>query len=517
MGRFFLILALAAGVAVNSEAKATSEHTTSEWNDALIPQTTNLLFDKQSAYEKALKDAKNSPRRSVAHTDVPAIEASFPADFLQIREELIGNGKDKKGIQTVAELDAVINKYSDRANYEKLSPQAKFVALQLRALRPFKSFIFRAKDYAEKNSASRTFVVTMLRAQIAGIQTFFPIAGNSSVNHWEIVFKYVTENSDTMGPAINTDQDMYFFIRTLSAQLAHLLADYGKILKNEMWWDNKLYMSFANFASEKDRYVKLGEAEHTAIYSAMALNVSSLSATAAYSLDGFQDYIHQSGQLFGIDSLGSAASAVFSQNGADGMNSKVRFELLNKLPKLFSLMPDGAARMQSAYSYLKESIRAARVSFELTKERSDDSFLFDPRVANGFNRVTTASLRNMDLLVADNVTVASTVINGEKIDVSLREFYMNPPKHLRELYPQKWDESAREFPVTAWNKKKHLRNYKYGMALEWNYEPYKKLFPNIAPTSNNLQRTNEVGKYARVLSQTWGAAAFTVPLSAVIF
>lgn len=479
-----------------------------------------VFFASDEKYEAYIKQTKSQTRAvASARIDVPAIEKSYPADFLEMREQLIGNGKDKKGVVSVADLDRVVNKYSDPEKYQTLSNEARFLALQLRTLKTFKSFIFRARKYVDNISATRTLIVTMLRNQLAGIQTFFPVNGNANVNHWDVVFRYLTEASDDMDFEINSDDSLYLFLTYVTYDFAGIASDYSTLVeeKKAIWWDNKLYMSFANFASEKDRYVKLGEAEQLALHSAVMLNLSGLYATTAYSLTGLQASTKKVGNLFGIDGVRDFARALRTGQGADGMTSESRIDVLSEHNELFRLTSDGATRMGYAYEALRDSVRSANASFERAKNNGDSQSLFDAGVANGFGRVGDTSFRNLDNLFEKN-EITSTILNGERIEVSLKKFYDSPPESLQELYPQAWKtEIPRARKVTAWGKEELQRSYDYGMATSWKLAPYRKLFPRIPASKANPEQTEDVGKYARVLSQTWGASAFAIPLSAFVF
>ena len=109
----------------------------------------------------------------------------------------------------------------------------------------------------------------------------------------------------------------------------------------------------------------------------------------------------------------------------------------------------------------------------------------------------------------------STVINGEKIRVNIKAFYDNPPERLSNLYPVAWVQGPKELPTTAWGKPATVRNYKAGMAKAWLLKPYQQVFPDIS--SGDGKTTTEVPRYARVLTQSWGSAAFAFPMAAVIF
>lgn len=482
-----------------------------------------LPINDDEYYQKLLGDIKTRPRSSAAaKVDVPAIEKKFSADFLEIRRQLIGlspDGTQGPGVRSVADLDRVIDMYSSPKAYGALSPQAKFLALQLRALKSFKGIIFRAKLYISGISATRTMVVTALRAQMAGIQTFFPLNEAASVNHWDVVFKYITENSPGIGTEILTDDDLYVFFDQLTKDYAGIVNDFGELVKGDqsIWWDNKLFMSFASFASEKDRYILLGKPELWALYSASAANVSVLYSTTAYSFTGLRDATKKIGQLFGIDNVIEAAVANVNGKGAQGMSSYSRIKVLNQFPKLFVRVEDGQERMKHAYLYLVAAARAAHASFKETKNlKEGDENLFDVRVANAFNRVLGDSFSNIDLLI-DKQDVSSAIVKGERIRVSLKKFYESSPAALSELYPTNWElgSQGKKVNVPGYTAKgQQLRNYRYGMATEWNLEPYRKIFPDLDGANG---RTKDLPKYIRILSQAWGSSVFAIPLGQAIF
>lgn len=504
----------------------------------------SVEYNPSGSHEAGKKGKESARHLAEADSDVTALEASFPADFITIRSELIGDGKDKKGVTTVVEFEALINTYSDSAKYKSLSPQAQLVALQLRALKPFKSFIFRAKEYIKKHSVTRAMIVSVLRTQIAGIDMFYPTedemaAGQKSnstssnanlANQWELVFKYITEPSPDMGFPIETDEALRAFLAGLVNDSIAINNDLNALVVAEkpIWWDNKIYMAQANFTSEKDdRYVMLGAPELNAIYAASSLTISGLESSVAYTFNGLQESTKAIAELYGFDVVGktpSLDSLVSGVNllmmGGQGISSYSRIKMLNKHTNFTLDEKYGRARMTDAYRLLVASARAAKTSFERAKNLSDsDRNLFNARVANGFGRLGGMSLDNIvGLVETDNGTAASAVINGARIRVSLKDFYYNSPKNLSDLYPQDWDLSKETIPGKAWNGEDvPVRNYKYGMATKWKLEPYKKLFPDISATKGDDQLTAEVPKFARVLAQTWGSSVFAIPLGAVIF
>ena len=127
------------------------------------------MFADPEAFEKALASVhKNSRRVAVAKTDITgsAVEAEFSPKFKEMRKEFIGDG-ETAGIKNKEDLDQLVKKYSLAKEFDAITaPDAKFFAFQLRALKPAKSFIFRARGYIAKNSATRTMIVSALRAAV---------------------------------------------------------------------------------------------------------------------------------------------------------------------------------------------------------------------------------------------------------------------------------------------------------------------------------------------------------------
>lgn len=534
-----------------------------------------LPFNDNKFYSEILKKEKGESRKpssdkktDVAYEDVLAKDK----DFVELRNKLIGDGTKSKGVQNPSSLQAIIAEYSNSTKYNSLSLPAKLVALQLRALAPFRGFIFRARQYTGRVSAARTMIVSMLNAQMAGINMLFPFTASTN-NQWEVVFRYITEPTPEIEFEISTDEALYSAYTHIASELSKVHNDFGEIAKNtsaEIWWDNKMFMAFSNMSVSNDRFVKLGFVELNAMYSGFSLALSSLYSTIAYTFTGLQEVLKSNGHFFGIGitmndlsldgdifnpnvnfhSLKSKmeTSALnmnsFANLGGDGFTSFARIGILNSHPELFKLNGKyGRDAMEKAYRYLVTAARSANAAFitsQNSSNASDDSYLFDSRVAQVFQRTVGTSLSNLQTLVTGmsavgdakaNVecsagathTLDSVLINGERIKMNIAGFYCNPPESLSELYPQDWETGLKSTKVSAWGQMKSVRNYKYGMATAWKTSAYQKIFPEIK-TERTVRRngepvdvTSDVAKYNRILLQTWGGVAFALPISAVMF
>ncbi|PIS10287.1 MAG: hypothetical protein COT73_10160 [Bdellovibrio sp. CG10_big_fil_rev_8_21_14_0_10_47_8] len=480
-----------------------------------------ILNDK--FYKKLVTEIKQEKRSTAqSETDVPAQERHFENDFLNLRSEINGGPiyKDQQatektvpGVKSPEDLDQLITKVFDSTYYASLTPQAQFLALQLRSLAPFKGIIFRAKNYIGRHTASRSFIVTFLRTAATGTQVFFP--GQTSANHqWDIVFRYLTEPMAGMGGEISTDEQLERYLAVLVSSARDINRDFGKIVQmnKPLYWDNKIYLPFANFSSEKDRYIKIGIPEQQALFSVSCMNMSALLATSAYSLNGLQGATKDFWKAFGVDVINPLQVS-------SGLSSEERFDILEKYSSLFVLKADGQSRMSGSYKYLVASIRWARAAWdEVKKTPQDTDNVLDPRVILPFNRVIGTSFERLAGMIDGDGNTKSTVVNGEVITVDLKKFFTtNSPQKLSVLYPVRFDEGSRNLSKIIDGKKVSYRNYHRGSAKFWSYQAYKPYFPDIKPAQGSTTLTDDVPRHVRVLSQTWGAAGFAVPLTAVVF
>ena len=496
----------------------------------------NLEIMNDEFYQKTYGEAVKKGNRKFSQSvmDVPAIEATFSEDFMQLRAELIGGKLSAQGrqdavggVKTPEELETLIKKYSDSANYNALSPQAKMVAIQLKALAPYKSFFYRAQAYFGKGTAIRSMIVTLLRNSSTAIQTFFPVNGTVATNQWEVVFDYMTQPMSGMGPAISTDEDLHNFVLQIISANAQLINEMVAIYKStdQIWWDNKLYMSFANFTSEKDRYIKLGKPEMETILAGTLSGYSGLTATAAYSFTGLSDSIRETGKFFGIEETRNILTSDRNDK-VMGLKASKRFETLRKFPQLFVLLPNGEKMMAASYNSLVGSVRYAKIAWQGMKAlegKDRQDFLFDPRAVLPFNRIAGTNFDTVEALISDK-GARSTMIQGELVKVNISEFYKNPPRALSSLYPVAFKGGSETLPKTVDGKALTFRNYKQGSPVAWSANAYKKYFPELKKSSCPTdivgmveECTTDVSAYARNLSQTWGGAGFGAIISGMVF
>lgn len=474
-----------------------------------------------SDYPKIKKAAIEEGKRKVAQSDSFDELTALSDDYRNLRAQIIGGaiyknkiatGEIEKGVQSPEQLDALIN--NTAANYKNLAHDAQFLALQLRAIQPFKGIIYRLREYVGKHSALRSFIVTSLRTTANGINIYFPADTTPGNNEWKVLFNYYTEPMAGMGPAITTDEALYSFLTHLYVAADNITKDLVVLVnkRQPIYSDNKVYLSAAQFTSDKDRYIRLGMAEQYTMLASAQMTMSGLSATTAYSLTGLRAAIVGTGKLFGIQTMNPLSTA-------DGMSSRDRFKTLNEQPDLFKKLPDGQARMEYSYAAMKAAARNTTLAWEAiqsTNANGDKNNLVDPSAVMPFSRIINTSLKNVDSLFEDQ-SVVSAVVNGENVKFNLYAFFHNSPKKLSDMYPQKFDEGAAQLTKTIDGKKISYRNYMSDSATHWNYEAFKPYFPELKAEAGNGAYTTDVPRLARVLTQTWGTSAAGIPFAAILF
>jgi hypothetical protein len=184
---------------------------------------------------------------------------------------------------------------------------------------------------------------------------------------------------------------------------------------------------------------------------------------------------------------------------------------------LFTRVEDGVLRMHQSFLTLKASSLLARTAWELIKKDPENQEnLLDPRVILPFNRMIGASLDNIDEVFAGK-GARSTVVNGEVISYNIEAFFMNPPQRLADFYPQDFHQKHPTLEKSIGGETVKFRNYLDGSATRWNYAAYQPYFPDITPVEKGSKYTADIPRVARILGQTWGSAAFSLPLMSFIF
>ena len=98
--------------------------------------------------------------------------------------------------------------------------------------------------------------------------------------------------------------------------------------------------------------------------------------------------------------------------------------------------------------------------------------------------------------------VKTAMINGEPVEVDFEGFFSRPPEDLKVFLPLNYDEGPSSKTDTATGKT--YRNYLQGSPIGWRVGEYQKYFPNV-------KDSGDIKDAARVMSQTWGGWAVSLP------
>lgn len=475
-----------------------------------VPENLQTTITEEE-YQKILTAAKKA-RKVASESDTFDYNSAYSDDAKNLQARINGGSLWRNGQQTDARVGG-INKASDidaliadlETNYEKLQPDAKFMAAFWISLKPWKAFAVRAKPLVERHNLSQSAIVTIMRATYASINVFAP-----DTPSWKAGFEYVTLPVPGMGADIASEQALHTFAS--SELLPSIDAFNARIYKlnfatKPIYFDNKVLVRSANFVSTRDRHVRLGEAERLSVLAGGLLAYSNLAGAMAYTWEGFFAAADNVGTVYG-----------FSSKLSDGsMTAAKRFEAVKKQANLFRLRPDarGVATYTKAkewtnkvaFAKFKEGLRAARASWTWLKNNgtNDDATrnIFDPRVFIPFTRIIDTSFDNIDSLLHDR-GIASAVVNGETVDVNFKLMFEDPPLALTEFFPVAFEGGQNKLvdPAT----RKEYRNFNYGNPKAWNVGAYTKYFPNVR-TNDDVKRT------ARVLNQAWGGWMLGIPLA----
>lgn len=558
-----------------------------------LPDVSNARF------KKAVKRARKLAKRKVANKEVVNDAQATSIRFRNIRNSFIGgeyveilddkstkkskkNGattsqdihvllaKIQKGLDAYDKWKRVGEKGDVEHNEYKEDQRARFLANQLSLAIPFRGFVHRARDIFDTKEgdakAAHAAAVTALRTAASGIMTYLP------TDQWPAMFQYSVEpyyvppkgkraNEShrkaclkNWHPRCDIHDGQTFQMWMVHEFLPQIHRARVRLAEMDFWrepvyWDNQILYGTANFTSNRDRFLRLGEAERLALLAGYDATISTIYGLNAFHLDGFFEAFDSVAKVYGF----STAFNTFSATSMD------RFRAIRKHENLFRLKQSGKdpaikekalSDLKRSYVFLKAALQASFESWQVLDGRENDrdlqNNLFDPRAVAPFNRIFNTGWQNAFAVVgmtqsyeeAQNLEVTSAVVNGEKLIVNLKEFYMNPPDSLQDFMPEgngilhgqgpggelKFKKKAlpfiqigstprfllKELKDSKGNVQQvEYRDYYRGAPNKWKYHVYKKYFPGIR-SEKDVRRLN------RVLSQSWGTFFLGIPLAMVV-
>ncbi len=454
----------------------------------------------KSTVQKKLNESQKA-NRHIAQTDTMDEKAFLSPSFIKVRNQFLA-------VQSPEQLDGMITELSVKENFDKLDRDGQFLALQFIALKPYKSFIFRAKTYLGTHTAIRSGIITSLKSASVAQQIFNQGAEQKAL------FDYVTTPMAGMGAEILTDVNMEgFMVNELMPAANSNYMKFSVLLANSdkpIHWDNKVYASFANFSDSADRYAQIGLPEQYLMLAGFEQSLAGLLMTSAYSLEGFSEMVNRMAKEFGVDSMNVLAKV-------DGLSAAKRFKILSQYPNLFQLKSNGAAYTTAAYGFVKASLQNTKLAWSYVNANqsgnSQTAFWLNGQNLLPFSRQINAGLSNFDNLFASG-QLSSAVVNGEKININFEKIFTSPPQSLSQFYPTEFDNSGKTLTKTIGAQKYTYTNYKMDSATAWNADVFKVYLPDVKMNGN---KTTNITRELRVLSQVWGANILGLSISGLVF
>lgn len=535
---------------------------------APAPTVKDPILEKDY-FDKILKLAKEESKRKVANSDTFSAPDAIQEDFRILAKRLNGGDKfqvghhnlnnsteDEKVISSPEELDQLIDEVT--LNKDKYSHQAQFLVFQLRAMKPFKSIIYRLRQYVgdgkglKSSIALRSMIVSMIRVGANATEVYFGDSSNStnpvetsnitslgenSKNQWQIGFRYFTEPmpGDNGKPVaeITTDLELQKYLSELRNDYATLAVEFQFWVdqNKSIYWDNQVYSNFSNPVSDRDRYTLIGFAEQNTILAGLWGYTSSLCAATAYNLNGLKQAISDTSLMFGVgiadERIKNILGGVDQAEIASGFSSKKKFKILRAQAASGFLQLKNKEVLSLSLVYLRSALARTEVSWNSVKGQQESSLsngiaansnfqLFDPRATIPFTRIFNTSFENIHEII-DNNKVTSTVVNGEKITFNFQKFFNGENENLMVFFPTQFDESKKEKTKTVGGKALTYRNYFAENPTFWSYKTYSPYFPDLKKGENESDNTSDVKRVARIMSQSWGAVFFAFPITNLVF
>lgn len=399
------------------------------------------------------------------------------------------------GVDSADALDVKLDEL--KAAYPNMSPDAKFVAVQLLALKPLRGIVWQLRPMFEKgeagllgkfsgNAATHSAAVTVLRmvAQTTGL--YLPTSQSSAL------FDYLTMPSKSMHLADRIDTVVKFqkflvlkmipVLETAKNEIEPMLAVKGKTYVI----DYRSLMGEKSFPGNVGRYGAYGDAEVLLTSAAIHRVKHNILVFAAYNQDELMNVMGDLGKMYGVNGFWSKDL---------GVSTREKVEVLSSYEsKEFLTLRKTTTNAKLGQSYMNEAFKSLVLSANQTKDAYDILAV----MPGGSNTMLNPLFFKSDLQPELGAGVAKlveavkgrtkvrNVVTGDEMDIDIPHFYQNAPKNLLRLLPKTTERSAnKEFEFTNdIGEKLMVRNYRDGRPLTyWNGE-WQRLFPKLSANTN---------------------------------
>jgi hypothetical protein len=468
----------------------------------------NETFAKKSNWSKLpkVKYKKETTRRPTASSD------NLSPEYIKLRDEYLKIKDPLKLHQFLVKIDQ---------NYDSYPTDVKFFVALTVPTAASRSVVYRSYDLANKHKLFRASIVTVLMRLAAGIEMLEP--GQQS----ETYFRYATEPflpGDNL-KKFKKEEDIQTYFMTEVRPLIETAIERIKNLdlsSDKIVLDLQLMNGAASFQDGIERYRLIGNPEKNLVLSTLNANLAGIYQFNSYHINGLINFNKEVSKIFGFESF-----RIISR--VEGMSSKKFVDVFKRkeFKKLFTIRENGAEDMKKSYAYMREAAIYSHYTWNEMKERNlneDDILRFD--LVGPFRTAFDMTDTNLIALFGagepvsnDNGTVSITQgeiplirseVTGQTVKVNMAGYFNNPPKDLKALLPQTFEEGQKykRIKVTGKDGKTEYfeyRNYKRGMPKSWDHDQYKHLFPE-------LKSNQKVSDAIAVIGQSFSTGVVFVPM-----
>lgn len=441
----------------------------------------SLLFGSQS----------ESSKRSLASTTKLSDEA------VRLRDELL-QATDAHAIHRLIE--------TYETKYSTLPEDAKFLSIMLSSLKPFRGILYKVKEFVSQHKMAHSNILTTFKAVAANIKLLFP----DNTHHLPALFEYVAAPYRVNGKLVRqvsneADIQNWLFCVVGGNMLQTLEKLSGLQLKKPITWDNTVVYGRDSYLDNINRYKLFDKIEREVFVASLEAGLGQIYFSKSYSAKNAGDFSSEIGKKLGVN-------VILSFGKVNGLTPKDVVKVLNKKKfnefgkKVSCQVMSGEACTVAAYSLAKSSVErldAVWDDFRAYRNSSQNQFFLDSSFfSKNFN---DENIRKIKTFFSEDFVAIRSSITGEVIEVSVKNFYMNPPQDLKALMPTSFEIQKYRFISAQKGREDKYRNYFYGRPTAWNAKAYEAYFRS--GQSGEALSPKKIGMISRIMSHAFGGSA----------
>lgn len=405
-------------------------------------------------------------------------------------------------IKNSVDLANIVNKHV--AVYETALKQNKledlpqdylFFTSLLEPISSLRGIAHRVYGLFEKNAAKaggyngvvfREFYTSRLQAMASFINTYYPSNGRA-------YFEFFTRPYKGVGKSFSSTHEIQnFMMGDIYPKIQNALVALDAVgnieIKKPIAIDANVFVGKGADIAEGWRYTYINNHEVSTIKAQLHQLSHDLIIFAQYDRD----------QLFGmkykknVKMVGYVTDAFYKKPGYSLVDID---ELVQKYPSLYTMRNIPFA-VEGGGTWMEKALTHLRIGSTLEKDALDQVKEFRNSVTRqvAFHSLLDGQLayfateqnyemneKRAELLNGQDVMIRN-LMTGETALINYANYYLNPPKDLKEFLPIKYDKKGERFEKIAGAK---IPNFFYGQPTTWNVDAYQRYFPSVK-SSNDI-------------------------------